>query len=108
MRSDGIYALNVIDYPPGRLIRAELATVMDVFPHVALIAPDDAIEGRTGSNFVLVASMRPLPVEAVRAAVAEVPRPASVLDGEPLAEFRGDAAVLTDDYAPVDQLLNRL
>jgi spermidine synthase len=107
LRPGGSYALNVIDYPPGRLIRAELATLMDVFPHVALIAPDAAIEGRTGSNFVLVASGQPLPVDAVRAAVAEVPKPASVLDGESLVQFRGDARVLTDDYAPVDQLLNR-
>ena len=42
---DGVYAQNVIDYPPGRFIRAELATVADVFPHVALIAPPAALAG---------------------------------------------------------------
>jgi hypothetical protein len=65
------------------------------------------VQGRSGSNFLLVASMQPLPVDAVRGAVAVVPKPASVLDGDSLVEFRGAARVLTDDYAPVDQLLNR-
>ena len=54
-RPDGVYAQNVIDYPPDRFIRAELATVADVFPHVALIAPPDALAGETGANFVIVA-----------------------------------------------------
>lgn len=106
LRPAGLYALNVIDYPPSRLIRAELATVMQVFAHVALIAPQDALDGRRGANFVLLASQQPLPVDAVRAAVAAVPQPASVLDGASLVEFRGNAQVLTDDFAPVDQLLN--
>jgi hypothetical protein len=79
---------------------------MEVFAHVALIAPQAALDGRTGANFVLLASQQPLPVEAVRAAVAAVPRPASVVDGASLVAFRGDAGVLTDDFAPVDQLLN--
>ena len=45
LKADGVYAQNVIDYPPGRFIRAELATVADVFPHVALIAPAAALAG---------------------------------------------------------------
>jgi spermidine synthase len=107
LRPGGVYALNVIDYPPDLLIRAELATVMDVFDHVLLIAPEAALNGRTGSNFLLVASTQPLPVEALRVAVAYVPKPATLLAGDALVEFRGDGQVLTDDYAPVDQLLGR-
>ena len=45
LRPDGVYAQNVIDYPPDRFIRAELATVAAVFPHVALIAPPAALAG---------------------------------------------------------------
>ena len=56
LRPGGVYAQNVIDYPPDRFIRAELATVAAVFPHVALIAPPAALAGETGSNFVIVAS----------------------------------------------------
>jgi len=61
LRLDGVYAQNVIDYPPDRFLRAELATVAAVFPYVALVAPADALAGKTGSNFVIVASKSPLP-----------------------------------------------
>ena len=66
-----------------------------------------ALEGRSGSNFLVVASSEPLDAQAILAAVASVPRPASLLEGESLSQFRGDAQILTDDYAPVDQLLQR-
>ncbi len=102
----GIYALNVIDYPPNRLIRAELATVATVFAHVALVAPEEALAGGgRGSNFVVLASDQPLPLAQLRPLMAAVSEPATVLDGPELAAFIGDARVLTDDYAPVDQLL---
>ncbi|GGK96252.1 fused MFS/spermidine synthase [Mangrovihabitans endophyticus] len=105
LAEDGVYAQNVIDYPPDRFIRAELATVADVFPHVALIAPADAIAGTTGSNFVIVASRRPLPA-AVQTRLDLVDEPVTMLTGDQLETFMDDARVLTDDYAPVDQLLN--
>ncbi len=102
----GMYALNVIDYPPNRLIRAELATVAAVFAHVAVVAPEEALAGRgRGSNFLVLASDQPLPLAQVRPLIAAVAEPAIVLDGPELTAFVGDARVLTDDYAPVDQLL---
>jgi spermidine synthase len=107
LRDGGVYALNVIDFPPVRLVRAELATVMAVFEHVALIAPQQALDGRTGSNFLVVASTKPLPVEVLRVGVSVVPRPATLLDGDALLQWRGNPRVLTDDFAPVDQLLGR-
>ncbi len=105
LRPTGVYALNVIDYPPDRLIRAELATIKDVFDHVLLIAPQAALDGHTGSNFLVVASAQPLPGEALRFAVTQVARPAVLLDGAALDAWIGDAQILTDDFAPVDQLL---
>jgi spermidine synthase len=107
LRPGGIYTLNVIDYPPDRLIRAEVATVTAVFAHVSVIAPQSALDGRTGSNFVVVASMSPLPVDALRKGVAAVARPATLLDGEALTRWLGNPRILTDDFAPVDQLLGR-
>jgi len=104
LRPDGIYAQNVIDYPPDRFIRAELATVAAVFPYVALVAPADAIAGETGSNFVIVASKSPLP-SGLRDRLDLVDEPVELLQGTPLADFIDDARVLTDDYAPADQLL---
>jgi hypothetical protein len=105
LKPDGVYAQNVIDYPPDRFIKAELATVADVFPHVALIAPPDALAGETGSNFVIVASRSPLRLDPLRAALDLVTEPVTLLSGPELTDFVGGARVLTDDYAPVDQLL---
>jgi MFS family permease len=105
LRPDGVYAQNVIDYPPHRFIRAETATVAAAFRYVALIAPRDALEGKVGSNFVIVASQRPLPLAALGARLAAVEEPVTLVSGVDLTAFVGGARVLTDDYAPVDQLL---
>jgi spermidine synthase len=102
LTDDGVYVQNVIDYPPNRFIRAEMATVAAVFPHVALIAPDNALKGETGSNFVIVASRSPLPLDAIRGGLDAVPEQVTLV---PDASYGAGARVLTDDYAPVDQLL---
>jgi SAM-dependent methyltransferase len=106
LRPDGVYALNVIDYPPARFVRAEIATVSAVFGHVAVVAPPDALAARVPSNYVILASDAPLPLDALRRQLAGLPAPVRVLDGVDLAGFVGRGRVLTDDYAPVDQLLN--
>jgi hypothetical protein len=97
LREGGVYALNLIDRPAGRFVRAEVATVLAVFPFVALVAPATALRGETGSNYVVLASTAPL--------VPFTPPGAEVLTGEALWAYVGRAAVLTDDHAPVDQLL---
>jgi spermidine synthase len=111
LRPGGAYALNVIDYPPDRLIRAELATIRTVFPYVAVVAPQSALAGRNGANFVVLASAAPLPLTALRPQLTALdllnqrPDPTTVLDGQSLLDYTGNAMVLTDDFAPVDQLL---
>lgn len=114
LRPGGVYALNVIDYPPNRFVRAEVATVAAVFDHVALVstaqalapAPDRAAV-RQGANFVVLASDSPLPLDALRARLAGTgsPAPVEVLDPDRARVFAGRGPVLTDDHAPVDQLL---
>lgn len=104
----GVYVLNVIDYAPLGFARAELATLADVFDHVAVIASPDSLGGASsgGGNLILVGSDSELPLAGIRAGVQEEVPEYSVLDDEAgLAEFMGDARVLTDDFAPVDQLL---
>lgn len=91
LRPGGVYVINVIDYPPTRFAKAETATLLEVFDHVAVLAPQAALDGVDGDNFVLVASMRELPLTPLVDA----------------AEWAGDAPVLTDDHAPVDQWLAR-
>ncbi|MCI4062861.1 fused MFS/spermidine synthase [Micromonospora sp. R77] len=105
LRPGGVYVQNVIDTPPGRFVRSELATVAAEFHHVALIAPPWAIAGEAGANFLLVASDAPLPLSRIIVRLRGLPEPAVLLHGDELTSYVGDALVLTDDYAPVDQLL---
>jgi spermidine synthase len=107
LRPGGVYALNMIDYPPLRFGRAEVATVAAVFPHVALAAPPEALANREGANFVVFASESPLPLDALRNRFATETAPVALISGPELSRFTEGARVLTDDYAPVDQLLTR-
>jgi hypothetical protein len=86
-------------------VRAELATLQRVFPHVLLLARAPVLAGEDGGNVVAVASQQPLPEEAITAALAGRQLAWQVAEGDELAAFVGDAQVLTDDFAPVDQLL---
>ena len=108
LQPDGVYTMNVIDYGPRSFLRAQLATVGAVFDHVAVLGRPGAFDetGRqVGGNYVVIASDAPLPVEAIRAANARRGRTDDLLVGSELTRFVGDAQVLTDDHAPVDQLL---
>jgi hypothetical protein len=108
LRPGGAYVANLIDYPPLAFFRAEAATAATRFPHVAVISSRRTIEGSTGGNLVLVAAESPLDATTIEAAIAtwEEPEPTAVLvDPTEVRAFIGSAAVLTDDFAPVDQLL---
>jgi spermidine synthase len=105
LADDGVYAVNLIDYPPLDFVRAELATMRAVFPHVLLLAAPSVLAGENGGNVVAVASRGPLPADRIAAAVSDHALSWQVAQGSRLDEFVGDAPVLTDDFAPVDQLL---
>ena len=105
LRPDGVYTLNLIDYPPLGFARAEAATLAAVFDHVAVIAPPERLAGEAGGNFVLAASDVPIDVAAVQARNDARGDDDVVATGAALDDFIGDAMVLTDAYAPVDQLL---
>jgi spermidine synthase len=101
----GVYVANLIDHPPLGFVRAELATLRAVFDHVLLLAPAPVLAGEDGGNVVAVASQEPLPDGAIAAALHDHDLTWQLAAGPRLAEFVGDADVLTDDHAPVDQLL---
>ncbi len=105
LTDEGVYVANLIDHPPLDFVRAELATLQAVFPHVLLLARAPVLAGEDGGNVVVAASRQPLPVEEIAAGLREHGLAWQVAQGEQLREFVGDARVLTDDYAPVDQLL---
>jgi spermidine synthase len=104
LEPNGVYAVNVIDYQPDRFARAEIATLRSVFGHVAMIASPATQAGGAGGNHVLVAGRQPLPAAGITAGLAQ--RGPWLLAGEgATARYAGRARVLTDDRAPVDQLV---
>jgi len=106
LRPDGLYVLNLIDRGELGFARAEVATVREVFPHVAVVAsvPTLAFEG--GGNLIVVGSHRPIDAEAITAASAAAGGDRVTGTGDAwLDEWIGDAQVLTDERAPVDQLI---
>ena len=67
LTDDGIYAQNIIDQPPLGFLRAEVATLGDVFAHVAVIGPAGRFDRSDGGNTIVVASDRPLPLQRIAA-----------------------------------------
>jgi len=104
LRPEGLYVMNTIDHPPTRFARAEAATIADVFPYVAVVAPQSYIDMIGGGNIVLVGSNQPIPPLAVGALVTNGER---VLTGDLASDWFAGSTVLTDDYAPVDQWISR-
>ena len=105
LRPDGVYAVNLIDYEPLGFARAELATLRDVFDHVALAADAFTLSGNGGGNLVAIASDAPVDKAAIEQSFERQRVSWDVIDGERLTAWIDGAPVLTDDYAPVDQLL---
>jgi spermidine synthase len=106
LKDGGVYAVNVIDYQPDRFARAEIATLKAVFPHVVLVGAPITVAGEGGGNHILVASQRPLPLAAIQQDLS-TRGPWLVADEAVTARFAGGAEVLTDDHAPVDQLVTQ-
>ena len=110
LRTDGMYVLNLIDYPPLGFVRAEAATATSLFEHLAVISGTATLAGDAGGNVVLVASDAALDVAAITAAIAARGEDTStgiITDPVEVSAFQAGARVLTDDFAPVDQLLGR-
>jgi spermidine synthase len=107
LRPGGIYAANLIDAPPLGFLRAEAATLRAVFRQVAVVAPPGGFGDDRDGNFVLLASDAPLPLSAIQRHATRRGQPTAVLTGAALDRFLGGAEVLTDDHAPVDQLVTR-
>jgi SAM-dependent methyltransferase len=105
LRPGGMYAINVIDHPPLGFARAEAATLASVFGHVAVLAPPAVLAGRAGGNLILVAAHRPIDAAAILLHNESRGDTDGVIPADPESGFTAGSPVLTDDYAPVDQLL---
>lgn len=102
LKPGGLYAFNLIDDPPLEMLKAELATMLDTFADVRLITFAGKDGKPAGGNMVLLASDRPMPKavhsNAEGATTYYLPEVKTIAFG---------AEPLTDDYAPVDQLITR-
>lgn len=103
----GTYTINVIDYGGLEFIRSEAATLREVFANVALFAPPSYLGGEAGGNFVLVASNDPIDVAGIQSRIRQRGGIELGIQDAALTEFINGARVLTDDFAPVDQMLGR-
>jgi SAM-dependent methyltransferase len=103
LRPGGLYVLNLIDHPPSAFARAETATLAAVFPETAVIGPPAQLDRSEGGNFVLAAGS--LDVARIGERLEARGATEEIIAGARREQFAGDAPVLTDDYAPVDQLL---
>jgi hypothetical protein len=109
LKDDGVYVANLIDYGALAFLRAETATLAETFDHVVLAGEPrdvgvDQSAAPNGGNFVVIASDRPIDPRALRDALRQSETQWTTISGADLADWTGDAQVLTDDHAPVDQL----
>ncbi|MFE4635509.1 fused MFS/spermidine synthase [Streptomyces sp. NPDC056773] len=110
LNEGGLYVANLIDYDGLAFARAEVATLSKSFEHVALVGRPTDIglqpsAGPRGGNLVVLASNRPVDALATQAALDARQPGWKITTGEALTRWIGDARPLTDDHAPVDQLL---
>lgn len=101
MRSDAVAVMNVIDYTPNSLLKAELATMKQVFSNVILFE-----QRSSGGNWTLIGSNGPIDAESLSAAVEDSELEGQIISGAELSDFIENAPVLTDNFAPVDQLIS--
>jgi spermidine synthase len=110
----GFYLANIIDNPSrGDFLRPYVNTMRAVFPHVTVAAIGQGWRSPAQNTLIVVASREGLDAETFDAKMTELRGEAvstKIMPEEELTEYlaNGTDLVLTDDYAPVDQLMARL
>ncbi|MFW2334693.1 fused MFS/spermidine synthase [Ilumatobacter sp.] len=102
LRPGGIYVANMIDGPGESFLRAETATIRTSMPFVGVMRSPDLVGGFVG-NAVAVASTEPLDLAAWDAERRRGTDAGALVDD--VDAYLDGALVLTDDFAPVDQLI---
>ena len=97
LADDGVYVLNVIDRGDGRFLESMTRTLSETFEVTGVLGPS-ASEGRLG-NSLLIASRAPITLDSGNLG-------GGVL-ADDVAALARRGQLLTDDYAPVDQLIAR-
>lgn len=117
LAADGVYMMNLVDiFQSGRFLAAFVHTARQTFPHVTVLLTESLerqgrrIDWRAEREaFVVVCSQQPLDLRSppLGTQSGEPPFEGQVLADEQIDELIGRLrpATLTDDYAPVDNLL---
>ncbi len=100
----GCYLFNLIDMlTVGRFLGAVINTCAAVFPEVAVVACHGQQDRDT---FVVVCAKQKIPINEMMLRLrAEYPFKGHLLSAAEIARLRQDQPVLTDDYAPVENML---
>ena len=106
----GMYMVNIIDGPRGDFVRAFVATLQQTFPYVYAAPTIDAWRSSPRSTFVLIGTDQPLDIDrlaGIDAGDGQALLARQLLDADELAALlaEGPAITLTDQFAPVDQML---
>lgn len=99
LRPSGVYVANIADGRPLAFAKAQVATLLAVFPHVVLLADPSVLRGRRFANLVLAASAEPLPEAALVRRVSRAAGRARLVSGDDLVAFTGGAKAVTDATA---------
>ena len=106
LRPDGIYVQNIIDQPPLRFLAADIATVRDVFAHVAVLGPPARFDRSAVATPSSSPATRRFPSTSCGGSSAADGAGDVVRVDAELDDLTDGAIVLTDEHAPVDQLLS--
>ena len=106
----GLYLVNIVDGAQANFLRAYAHTLRQTFPYVYLTPTSTAWRESPRMTFVLVASDTPLNLTALESITAGDGDPrltSQMFTAAELDQFlaEGELVLLTDQYAPVDQLL---
>lgn len=104
---DGFYMINMIDNARGDFLRATIHTLRQSFAHVYVTPAIAGWQQSVRSTFVLIAGDHPIDQARLRGAQAETLLARRLLSPAEVDELLagGRVALLTDRYAPVDQML---
>jgi tetratricopeptide (TPR) repeat protein len=114
LKDSGLYAVNVVDkLRSGRFLMAYVNTLQQTFPYVYVIRDSPDWEDDSIKPNVVVGSFQPLSSEAISEANAQAGRSrliGHIIPEDILASLLNahQSILLTDDYAPVDNLLAHL
>ena len=110
LEDDGLYVVNIVDGPRGDFLRAYVHTLRQTFGHVYLAPTLETWREASRSTFVLIASDAPL--DLFRLSTVDGGDGVATLARQLISQAEidqllasGRTVMLTDRYAPVDQML---